>query len=361
VRRTVLFTPLTALTLGAVWGLGARLDLYWLTRTGAALLSALYLYLFGFLVTLLFTSPLHLGEKLYDLFRYRLLTRTPPPSPERRLFLRWALAGAPLLTTGTVTSGLIRASAPARLPFVPLFYPDLPEPLEGLKVLQLSDIHIGPYIQLDDLEKLLERASAQRPDLVLVTGDLCDHMPVYRDTLKLIEYLHPPLGIFASLGNHEYFRGITSVRNAFSKSTIPLLVNEGLPLGISGQKLHLTGADDPVRMHTPEAYQNLQRFVEQAQDGAPSDAFRILMSHRSQAFDFAAPLGVDLTLSGHTHGFQVGVGGRSLFEDLMPDRYIWGHYQKGDCQLYTSAGVGHWLPFRLGCPPEAPIFILHQA
>ena len=96
-------------------------------------------------------------------------------------------------------------------------------------------------------------------------------------------------------------------------------------------------------------------------DSAPQEAFSILMSHRSQALDYASPLGIDLVLAGHTHGFQLGLGGRSLFDSLLPDRYIWGQYNQGQSQLYTTCGVGHWLPFRFGCPPEAPLIVLHKA
>ena len=113
-------------------------------------------------------------------------------------------------------------------------------------------------------------------------------------------------------------------------------------------------------MRGPQSYRRLRRSVEASQLEAPSDAFRLLMSHRSLAFDYAAPLGVDLTLAGHNHGVQLGLGGRSLFESWYPDRYLWGHYQKESSQLYTSAGVGHWFPFRLGCPPEAPLLVLEQ-
>ena len=359
VRRVALFTPPAALSLSGLWGMGAWLDRYWLVATGAGLLSALFLYLAGFLAAQLITGSFHAGEKLFDLFRTHSSDR-PPSSPERRLFLRRTMAGVPLLTSGLITGGLIHASTPARLPRVPLRFPDLPVPLEGLKILHLTDMHIGLYVQLHDLEKLLERAADHKPDLVLLTGDLCDHLPDYSDILKLVEALHPPLGLFASPGNHEYFRGIARVRQAFSQSSIPLLTSTGVTIQEDGQNIYIGGADDPRHMHKPGSYQQLQPFVEQALDSAPSDAFHILMSHRSRAFDFAAPLGVDLQLSGHTHGFQIGVGGRSLFEGWMPDRYIWGSYQKGDRQLYTSSGVGHWFPFRLGCPPEAPILILQR-
>ena len=142
---------------------------------------------------------------------------------------------------------------------------------------------------------------------------------------------------------------------------MPLLVDSGQLIDVGGTPLYVAAADDPRYLRSAESYTRLRSSVEKAVDGAPQEAFSILLSHRSQALDYASPLGIDLTLSGHTHGFQLGLGGRSLFDSLLPDRYIWGHYQQGQSQLYTSCGVGHWLPFRFGCPPEAPLIVLHRA
>jgi predicted MPP superfamily phosphohydrolase len=237
----------------------------------------------------------------------------------------------------------------------------LPEALRGLKLLHISDIHVGPYISLSDLEALVDRARSLQPDLVFVSGDICDHLPSYLDSLRILEQLRPTHGTYASLGNHKYFRGIEAVRSSFEKSDIPLLVDDGIALKIDGEKIFVSGADDPRHMGGPESTAKLRRSVEESQKKADGMGFRILMSHRSVAFDTAAELGVDLTLSGHTHGFQLGMGGRSLFDSSYPDRYIWGQYEKGERRLYTSAGVGHWLPFRLGSPPEAPLIVLEKS
>lgn len=358
VRRTALWTPVAALTSGLCWRLGANQEWNWLVSAGAGLLSVLFLCIVGLVAALLVTGLAHSAEKLHDRWRY---PSSAAPLPERRRFLRLSLAAVPAFTTTTAAKGILSSDAPARIPEIPLLFPGLPPALQGLKILQLSDIHIGPYIHLGHLEELLSRAAAHHPDLVLVTGDLCDDVPVYPDTLRLIEGLRPPLGIFASLGNHEYFRGLKQIKQHFARSTIPLLVDEGLILQKGGTPFFLGGADDPRLLSSPESYAALQGFVERTLRDAPAGVFRILMSHRSQALDFAAPLGVELVLSGHTHGFQMGYEGRSLFESWMPERYAWGLYRKGATQLYTSAGVGHWFPFRLGCPPEAPLFTLERA
>jgi predicted MPP superfamily phosphohydrolase len=327
---------------------------------GWGLFAVLFLYQGGFLIALILTTPPVLVSRLYD--RLRPGPEDAPTSLERRQFLRRSLAIVPALGAAGVSHGLYSAHTQARIPEIPLSYPGLPPALEGLKIMQISDLHIGPYVYLGDLEQLLERVARAEPDLVLVTGDICDHKPDYLAALRLLESVSARLGVYASLGNHEYIRGIGRIRRHFDQTAIPLLVDEGLALSVSDATLYLGGADDPRFLRSHQSYERLRTSVEKAVAHAPSDAFTLLMSHRSQALDYAAPLGgVDLILAGHTHGFQLGVAGRSFFQPFLPDSYIWGHYEKGSTQLYTTAGVGHWLPFRFGCPPEAPLFTLHRS
>jgi predicted MPP superfamily phosphohydrolase len=195
---------------------------------------------------------------------------------------------------------------------------------------------------------------------VLITGDIADNIQLLPDTLSLINGLSPPLGTFAILGNHEHFRGIGQVREMFSQSPVPLFVNEGTHCARGETSLFIGGVDDPRTMGADHR-EFFTRAVDAALQESLNDEFKILMSHRPDAFDYAADCGVRLTLAGHTHGGQVGWFGRSLFERLSPESYLWGDYRKGSSHLYTTSGVGHWFPFRLGCPQEAPIIELKRA
>ncbi len=343
-----------ALLSGALWIVGRTSPLYGAQAIGWSVLVALFLYLGGLLIALLAAAPLLLARSI----RQRL---TPPLSPARRAFFNRVLVAVPAAGMGGVSCGLARSGAPVTMPQVDLYFTDLPRPLHGLRILHISDIHIGPYVGLDDLEEVLLRGERLRPDLLLITGDLCDHMPDYLSALRLLDAFPTRLGTYCSLGNHEYHRGIRRVRTLFAQTSLPLLVNEGRSIAVGDVNLHVAAADDPRYLNSPESHAYLRSSVEQAMEGAPTDSFNLLLSHRPQAFDYATPLGVDLTLAGHTHGFQIGVGGRSLFDSLLPDRYIWGHYRQDAGQLYTTSGLGHWLPFRLGCPAEAPLLVLHPA
>jgi len=138
------------------------------------------------------------------------------------------------------------------------------------------------------------------------------------------------------------------------------LVNQGPTLNINGATLYLAGADDPARTGEEED-PFLLASVEKALKNQPSDAFTLLLSHRPRGFTPAQRFGVELTLAGHTHGYQIGAFGHSIAEPLLPGSYPRGHYQEGASQLYTSTGFGHWFPFRLGCNREAPIIVLRQS
>jgi len=374
VRRVAKWVPFAALIGGALWGLGHSYQLTGITTLGAGSLASILVLLMSLLIALAFTSVVRgvelIADAIHQAVRHQPDVVAAEVKTSRRRFLHSTLATVPLLTGATAGYGLVRSSTPARIVPVELAYPNLAEPLDGFKILHLSDIHLGPYLDRQDLKRLAQHASELKPDLVAVTGDICDHMPWYLDALTIIEQVAAPAGIVASLGNHEYFRGVGEVLRCFERSQTQLLVNDGLTVqtraGATSAEantapLFISGCDDPQWMRGPDSLARLERFVDESQQNTPTNGFRLMLSHRSQAFDFAAPLGVDLTLSGHTHGFQLGAGGRSLFETWYPDRYIWGHYTKGHRQLYTSAGVGHWFPFRLGCPPEAPLITLHRS
>ena len=264
---------------------------------------------------------------------------------------------APLGGAMVAGTGAREGQELARLVEVEMAFPNLPPALEGLRILQYSDVHLGYFVDMVEIDALVEQGKRARADLVVLTGDIADDIPSLPRALELFDELGPRLGVYASIGNHEYFRGIRETRRAYDASKVPLLLQQGHTLEVDGARLHLSGADDP-RFMGRQNHDFFDRTVGVALDGAPSDAFHVLMSHRPEGFLAARKAGVHLTLSGHTHGAQVGVGGRSILEPLLPDKYLWGPYQEDASRLYTSSGAGHWFPFRLGCPRELPVIKL---
>jgi predicted MPP superfamily phosphohydrolase len=311
--------------------------------------------------SLLLSGLINTAERVYRKLwrRRRDRSAVAPQSAYRRRALQRITALIPLSALAASTGGMAQSFSDCRIREIPLPYPALPPSLEGLKILHISDCHLGPYVDLDDLERLLLRVERFRPDLALISGDIADELSQLPGAIKLFEGLNAPLGAFACMGNHDYYRGERRVRGQFDRSSVAMLVNAGVVLKAGGSELFIGGADDPRRMGV-DVSDFMRRSVDQTLSGAPTEAFKIIMSHRPTGFDRAAESGVQLTVAGHTHGGQVGFLGRPLFEPWGWERHVWGKYQRVDFQLYVSSGVGHWFPFRLGCPTEAPILILKR-
>jgi predicted MPP superfamily phosphohydrolase len=275
----------------------------------------------------------------------------------RRVFVQGVSSAIPLAAASTGVLGFVADARGPALREVRVDIAQLHPDLRGLVILHLSDLHLGCTRSVADLERVFLRLERARPDLVVFTGDLADDVTQIAPALRLAHELAPPLGVYAALGNHEYLHDIAITRALYEKSPVPLLVNEGMTLAVGRARLHLVGVDDPVTVHA-DIGRFMDRALDDALDGAPSDAFRLALCHRPEGFASAARRGVDLMLSGHTHGGQIGFNGKSAFSPIWPERYLWGSYRRGPSYLYTTSGFGDWYPFRLGCPTEAPLLVL---
>ncbi len=292
--------------------------------------------------------------------------KTAQPEPDektavqisRRALIRYGSASLPAMAAMTGASGFVTAQSGPTTPVITFRFPGLHPDLQGLRILHLSDLHLGASLGLDDLERGLAAARALRPDLVVLTGDLADDAGLIEPALRMIHDFGARYGVLASLGNHEYLHGIEVTRPAYERSPVPLLVGTSRTLRIGRAKLAVGGADDPVHMSGDIAWM-VRASIENAMSSAPRDAdFRLLLCHRPEGLVPASDVGVDLVLSGHTHGGQLGFLGRSLFDKLRPGHFWWGRYARKKTRLYTTSGFGHWFPFRLGCPTEMPLVVL---
>ncbi|MCP4583483.1 MAG: metallophosphoesterase [candidate division Zixibacteria bacterium] len=360
IRLTAYLIPVFGGICIVLWFLGVKFASGLFTGIGASGAALTVVIQLAMLFSLPISGVTHAFFSLAK--RLRLHVAGPAkPDPHRRLFLKGAAAVFPVAAISTGVAGVANSLGPVLMPKINFKYANLPAALDGLKILQLSDIHLGYYVILSDLEQVMAEVKNHKPDIVLLTGDIADDLTSLPYALDMIAQLKPRLGVYACLGNHEYYRGIYEVRQAYDKSTIPLLVNQGLSVDIDGAQLYVAGADDP-RWLRRDNRDFLYKTIDKCIEGAPEGAFKLLMSHRPNGFDYAANKGVDLTLAGHTHGGQIGIAGRSVFEQALPLKYLWGPYTgKNGCRLYTTSGLGHWFPFRLGCPREAPIITLSRS
>ena len=351
-RTIVLFFFVIAL----VWAVGRVFDFRTLMIAGASMMAILNLT--SLVLALILPWPLLInffGNKIKKPSTDRV-----PANMERRHFIKIAASALPVMALGTVGSGMAGSFQPVKINRVPMHFPNLPDDLDGFTILHLSDLHLGYYFHVSDLEETLKVADGYSPDLVLVTGDVADDLTQLPDALKLIGQLKTTHGSFMSLGNHEYIRSIKDVRRIVSAGPVPLLVDAGHRILHRNASIYIGGADDPRRMRG-DVDPFLDQTIEKAMSKSSVNDFKVLMSHRPKALDVAGKHGVDLIFGGHTHGGQIMLDGKSLFEGMVErEPYLWGKYQKDKTQLYTSAGMGHWFPFRLNCPPEAPIIELKK-
>jgi predicted MPP superfamily phosphohydrolase len=337
-----------------------------------------YLSSYGMLVLGFFVASLPLAWLLRALTKRALRAKLPEaPSEEnpkhdlehdqrhemtRRQVLGAVTAVAPAIAVGACFKGISNGTQMAEVPRIIVRSASVPAEFDGLSILQLSDLHLGVSHQASDLDAFIDSLGERgvRPDLILFTGDLADDFSQIVPALRAADRLKPKFGIHSSLGNHEYLHGVAEARRQYDRGRANLLVERGLPITVGSSRLYLAGTDDPLSVSS-DIGDFMRRTVERSMLDKPRDAFSILLSHRPEGFAHAANAGIDLTLSGHTHGGQIGFNGKSAFEPLYPDGYLWGLYKKNESTLYTTSGWGNWFPFRLGCPAEAPLIILKRA
>jgi predicted MPP superfamily phosphohydrolase len=227
--------------------------------------------------------------------------------------------------------------------------------LDGLRVAFLSDLHAGNVLEADDLEVVFERVACERPDLLLLGGDLVNsawrEVRLYERALARVA---PPLGMFAVPGNHEYYRaGDRDPWEAWlSDHGVEVLLNRGRRVERAGASLWIAGVDDLTEGRPDVAAALLGR-----RDGEPA----VLLSHHPDEFVAAAAADVELTLSGHTHGGQIRIAGWSPLHHSRLG-YERGMYERGPSRLIVSRGVGVTaLPFRIGATPEIVLVTLRVA
>lgn len=224
--------------------------------------------------------------------------------------------------------------------------------LDGLRIAFVSDVHAGSFMDERDLAGIFARIAAAEPDLVLFGGDLINtrerELLHFREPLQL---LRPRLGMFAVPGNHDLFWGPDiGLWSAFlEEQGVTVLRNRGVRLQVNGTSLWLCGVDD-LTEGAPD--------LRLALDGRRADEAAVLLSHHPDFFFEAAAAFVDLTLSGHTHGGQIRVGGRAPIHHSKFG-YEQGWFHEAGCSLYVGRGVGvTLLPIRIDAPPEVPIVTL---
>jgi predicted MPP superfamily phosphohydrolase len=299
-------------------------------------------------------------EKAPLITRRALLTATP-----------WLLPGGAfaLASYGSFVEARRIVLRRVRVPVI-----GLPPSLHGFRIGQVTDLHIARDLtQLHHLERGLLLLAGERLDILCATGDLCDEPRLFLTVLRLLAQVPVRYGHFGCIGNHELFLGLDVVRRAYDRAPVQLLEDESVRLGglrLAGIGYAMRGRSP--RLSLPDVPLQLDEALRERGEGEPTST--VLLAHHPHVIGKTAGRNIALTISGHTHGGQLGFRDGSAIERFYP--YARGHYLLPDVlareadapqatgnpsQLFVSSGLGHWLPVRLNCPPEVVVIELFPA
>jgi hypothetical protein len=357
---------------GAFWATTAVLHLgvvgVWLANTGPGALVAvtramLTAWSVAALVSVVVGGVLRLGRAAHSRLR-------PAPAPlnlERRQFIHGLALPAAAATLGT--SGTVAGMSGFEVRHEEIRVRGLPQALDGFRIGQLTDVHVGDFIDVQHVRAAVQALDEAGVDVQVMTGDLIDDLTQLDDTLAALEACKAPHGMIAILGNHEKWRSQEKVLAGYARfaasGRLRLLVDQNEVLVHAGQPLRVVGVDYPMnaggrhRLPPEQRMAKMQASAEKAWAGVGAEETVLCLTHHPDFFPVAAKRGAKLTLAGHTHGGQVGFWRIPLFSFAF--EYMLGRYRRSDSHLYVSSGTGHWFPFRLGIPAEVTVLTLRAA
>jgi len=230
----------------------------------------------------------------------------------------------------------------------------LPRELDGFRIVQLSDLHHSPFTSREQIERAIDTANSLQPDIVALTGDYVSKERAYAaPCAELLGALRARHGVYAVLGNHDHWTDAALITDLFRAEGITVLVNQGMRFEKNGAAFWLAGVDD-----TMVGLEDLPLALA----GSSEHEFKLLLAHNPIILRKAARAGVDLVLSGHTHGGQVSLRSERNLAGRPRRRLLKGLARQGETQIYVTRGLGTVvLPVRFGCPPEVSLLELRCA
>lgn len=265
--------------------------------------------------------------------------------------------GMGVLALGVAAFAVSQAARVPPVKDVEVVIPGLPAQFEGYEIVQLTDMHISRLFEAPWVEAVVAKANALEPDLIVITGDLIDgDLDVRQADVAPLQVLSAPDGVYTIPGNHEYYFGYPEWMAHYQTLGISILANQHVVIENEGANLVLAGVTDV----TAQGKSFPAPDVDEALEGAPDNSPIIMLDHQPRNAAIAAAAGVDLQLSGHTHGGMM-VG----FDRLVAranNGFVSGVYDVQGMTLYVNNGTGLWPGFalRLGKPSELTCITLHQ-
>ena len=234
--------------------------------------------------------------------------------------------------------------------------PNLPKEFDGMTVVQLSDIHVGVWTRPKHVRRIVQRVNDMHPDMVVLTGDYVNMVASNIEPAgSSLAGIKSKYGVYAVLGNHDYWADAGRMTRSLRKSGIDVLFNEKRRISDGRSHIRMVGLDDAWEGDTDYA---------KAFDGIPRTEPCIAIAHNPDTVSSIKDQHVDLLLVGHTHGGLINLPftGPFLSVTNLGPKYSAGMFRFGDTNMYVSRGMGQGTGshFRFRCHPEIPVFILRQ-
>lgn len=279
---------------------------------------------------------------------------TSPILHQRRRFLKKSAIGLGAYTfIGSMYSIYNRDDFQVKHVTLPLN--KLPDPFQGLRIVMISDIHSGLYMSEEDMNKYAEELNKLSGDIIFMPGDFVTSKT--REVYPLVKSfagLKSKFGIYACLGNHDYFADPTAIADKLRENGITVLRNQTTELTVKGARIMLSGVNDGGHADFPKV----------AYEASSLDTTRLLLCHQPYYFENAVAGGFDAMLSGHTHGGQIvllNLLGFKITPAAFVSPYVSGKYYRKKSIMYVTRGIGTvGLPVRVNCPPEITVFTLKR-
>ena len=241
---------------------------------------------------------------------------------------------------------------------------NLPAALVGLRIVQVSDLHVGPHTSRRYLARIVRSIVDADAELIAITGDQVDDFPHdVEHFAAAFGELSARLGVFVVPGNHDVYAGWSDVRRAMERLPFTILVNEARPIERNGTRFWIVGTGDPAgRYWSRDGGAGAAPDIGRALASVRNGEFVLALAHNPVLWPPLAERGVQLTLSGHTHHGQFAIPslGWSLVSPFV--EHAMGLYEASGSVLYVHPGTNYWgIPFRIGAPPEVTVLTLRQA
>ncbi len=280
-------------------------------------------------------------------------------NPDRRSFLAYSLNMGIIGVSGSMTGyGFLEARGRPDVVEISVPIRSLPDDLEGFRIVQITDIHVGPTIKHDYVQTIVEQTNSLAPDIIAFTGDLADGSVSYlKNDVSPLADLSARYGCYFVTGNHEYYSGVDAWVQEVDRLGLTVLMNEHRVLKHGTGRILLAGITD---YRAEQFNRSHASNPEAALSGAPPCHLKILMAHQPRSIYAAAQSGFDLQISGHTHGGQFFPW--NFFVTALRQPYVGDLHKYENTWIYVSRGTGYWgPPLRLGAQSEITLIKLTRA